>query len=63
MAKTHPLRPHGNMAKFLAALGICSWLLVSATAHNCQHQHPKAHEVSCVRLAPKMKGLDWTLLG
>ncbi|EDX13514.1 GD18672 [Drosophila simulans] len=47
MAKTPPPRPLGNMAKFLAALGICSWLLVSATAHNCQHQHPKAHEVTC----------------
>lgn len=25
-------------------LWCCSWLLVNA--HNCQHQHPKAHEVS-----------------
>ncbi|EDW42760.1 GM23864 [Drosophila sechellia] len=45
MANSPPPRPLGNMAKFLAAVGICSWLLVSATAHNCQHQHPKAHEV------------------
>ncbi|XP_022210651.1 leishmanolysin-like peptidase [Drosophila obscura] len=30
---------------FLVALGLCCWLLATATAHNCQHQHPKAHEV------------------